>query len=70
MAFTGTGLPQAVAKLKAKGIDYDLRRLPNYGTWQLFFFDPNGAKVEIDFDKSEAAPEDFAGDTRVATRTY
>ena len=34
----------------------ELRKLPAYGTWQLFFFDPNGAKVEIDFDKSEPAP--------------
>ncbi|MGH8708662.1 MAG: VOC family protein, partial [Burkholderiales bacterium] len=35
MAFYGTGLAQSVAKLKAKGIDYELRRLPEYGTWQL-----------------------------------
>ena len=56
MAFSGAGLAQAVARLKAKGIAYELRRLPAYGTWQLFFFDPNGAKVEIDFDPAEAAP--------------
>ena len=45
-----------MAKLKAKGIDYELRRLPEYGTWQLFFHDPNNAKVEIDFDAKEPAP--------------
>jgi catechol 2,3-dioxygenase-like lactoylglutathione lyase family enzyme len=56
MAFTGEGLAAAVAKLKAAKVEYELRRLPEYGTWQLFFFDPNGAKVEIDFDRSEAAP--------------
>ncbi len=56
MAFTGRGLAAAVAKLKTKGLDYELRKLPAYGTWQLFFFDPNGAKVEIDFDPAEAAP--------------
>ena len=56
MAFSGNGLAAAVASLKARGVAYELRRLPAYGTWQLFFFDPNGAKVEIDFDKSEAAP--------------
>jgi catechol 2,3-dioxygenase-like lactoylglutathione lyase family enzyme len=56
MAFTGKGLAAAVAKLKSRGVDYELRRLPAYGTWQLFFFDPNGAKVEIDFDPAEAAP--------------
>jgi catechol 2,3-dioxygenase-like lactoylglutathione lyase family enzyme len=56
MAFHGTGLAQTVAKLKSKGIDYELRKLPAYGTWQLFFHDPNGAKVEIDFDPAEPAP--------------
>jgi catechol 2,3-dioxygenase-like lactoylglutathione lyase family enzyme len=56
MAFSGKGLAAAVAKLTAKQVKYELRQLPAYGTWQLFFFDPNGAKVEIDFDKSEPAP--------------
>lgn len=56
MAFYGTGLAATVAKLKAQGIDYELRRLPEYGTWQLFFHDPNNAKVEIDFDAKEPEP--------------
>jgi catechol 2,3-dioxygenase-like lactoylglutathione lyase family enzyme len=56
MAFYGIGLAETVAKLKAKGIDYELRRLPEYGTWQLFFHDPNNAKVEIDFDAKEPEP--------------
>lgn len=56
MAYSGAGLAAAVAKLKGKNVPYELRRLPEYGTWQLFFFDPNNAKIEIDFDKSEAAP--------------
>ena len=58
MAFSGRGLTKAVEKLKQKGVKYELRRLPEYGTWQLFFFDPNNARVEIDFDKSEAGPAD------------
>jgi catechol 2,3-dioxygenase-like lactoylglutathione lyase family enzyme len=56
MAFSGTGLAGAVAKLKQKGVKYELRRLPEYGTWQLFFFDPNDAKIEIDYDPAEPAP--------------
>jgi len=56
MAFYGSGLAETLAKLKAKGVAYELRKLPAYGTWQLFFHDPNGAKVEIDFDAAEAAP--------------
>ena len=56
MAFTGQDLAAAVAKLKRKSVEFELRRLPSYGTWQLFFSDPNGAKVEIDFDQAETAP--------------
>lgn len=60
MAFWGTDLPGYIGKLKAKGIEYDLRRLPEgghgAGVWQLFFHDPNGAKVEIDLPASEVAP--------------
>ena len=56
MAFSGKGLAAAAAKQKTKNLKYELRRLPEYGTWQLFFVDPNNAKVEIDFDKAEAAP--------------
>jgi catechol 2,3-dioxygenase-like lactoylglutathione lyase family enzyme len=56
MAFSGRDLAGTVAKLRARGIEHELRRLPAYGTWQLFFHDPNGARVEIDFDPAEAAP--------------
>ena len=56
MAFSGRDLAGTVGKLKARGLAYELRRLPGYGTWQLFFYDPNGAKVELDFDPAEQAP--------------
>jgi catechol 2,3-dioxygenase-like lactoylglutathione lyase family enzyme len=55
MAFTGRDLKALVNKLQTRGIEYDLRQLPEYGTWQLFFFDPNDAKIELDFDRSEHA---------------
>jgi catechol 2,3-dioxygenase-like lactoylglutathione lyase family enzyme len=55
MAFTGKDLPGMLKMLKARGIEYDLRQLPEYGTWQLFFYDLNDAKVELDFDRSEQA---------------
>ena len=58
MAFSASGLVQAVARLKARGIAYELRRPPGgFNIWQLFFRDPNGARVELDFDGDEAGPE-------------
>ncbi len=55
MAFTGKDLAALITKLKTRGIEYDLRRLPSYGAWQIFFYDPNHAKVELDFDAAEQA---------------
>ncbi|MBI3374836.1 MAG: VOC family protein [Betaproteobacteria bacterium] len=56
MAFSARNLAATVDKLKLHALAYELRRLPAYGTWQLFFHDPNGAKVELDFDPLEQAP--------------
>jgi catechol 2,3-dioxygenase-like lactoylglutathione lyase family enzyme len=56
MAFSANDLPGTVKTLKGKGIKYDLRRQKESGVWQLFCFDPNGARVELDFDAGEAAP--------------
>jgi len=57
MAFSAKDLPGTVSTLKREGIEYELRRLPGGGIWQLFFNDPHGAKVEFDFEKDEPAPE-------------
>ncbi len=54
MAFTAMGLKAVKARFDERGHKYDLRRQVGAGTWQLFTFDPNGAKVELDFDPSES----------------
>lgn len=54
MAFTASGLREVKARFDARGIGYDLRRQAGAQTWQLFSLDPNGAKVELDFDPSES----------------
>lgn len=53
MAFTASDLRAVKARFDAAGIPYDLRRQAGAGTWQLFSHDPNGAKVELDFDPAE-----------------
>jgi catechol 2,3-dioxygenase-like lactoylglutathione lyase family enzyme len=54
MAFSARGLKEVKGRFDAKGVKYDLRRQKDAGTWQLFCHDPNGAKVELDFDPGEA----------------
>lgn len=53
MAFTARGLKETKARFDAQGVKYDLRQQAGAGTWQLFSYDPNGAKVELDFDPGE-----------------
>ena len=56
VAFTAADLAAMLAALDARAIVYDCRRLPGSGVWQVFFHDPNGAKVELDFAADEPAP--------------
>ncbi|MDB5858075.1 MAG: glyoxalase [Ramlibacter sp.] len=53
MAFTAEGLREVKARFDASGWKYDLRQQTGSGIWQLFCLDPNGARVELDFDPSE-----------------
>jgi catechol 2,3-dioxygenase-like lactoylglutathione lyase family enzyme len=53
MAFSASDLKAVKARFEAAGITFDLRRQAGAGTWQLFSHDPNGAKVELDFDPAE-----------------
>ena len=53
MAFSARGLREVKARFDQRGLKYDLRQQKGSGTWQLFSLDPNGAKVELDFEASE-----------------
>ena len=53
MAFTAVGLAETLEKRDARKLPYQCRRLVGAGTWQVFFFDPNGARVELDFAAEE-----------------
>ena len=54
MAFSARDLAGTVARLEAHGVKYALRQQPGTCIWQVFCHDPMGAKVELDFDPSEA----------------
>lgn len=54
VAFHATDLPGMIARLRAHGVRYASRRVDAQGLFQLFLFDPNGVKVELNFDGQEA----------------
>ncbi len=53
MAFSAKGLKETKARFDASGLKYALGQQAGTRTWQLFSFDPNGARVELDFDPAE-----------------
>lgn len=62
MAFSATGLSETVRRLDARAVRYDLQHLPGSSLWQLFFFDPSGARVELDFRGEEVPPDGWQAD--------
>jgi catechol 2,3-dioxygenase-like lactoylglutathione lyase family enzyme len=53
MAFSAQGLADTLALLTSRSIQHTCRKQAGSGTWQVFFFDPNGARVELDFSADE-----------------
>jgi catechol 2,3-dioxygenase-like lactoylglutathione lyase family enzyme len=56
MAFSASGLAATLAALNARDIEYTCRRQVGSGAWQVFFHDPNRARVELDFAAEEKGP--------------
>lgn len=53
VAFSAIGLSTIKAALQERGVPFEVRPLPGWNVLQLFCRDPNGAKVELDFDGAE-----------------
>lgn len=65
IAFRATGLREMLAHLRSRGVAFTQRRANDQALFQLFLFDPNGIKVELNFAASEAEgiePELMASD--------
>ena len=53
IAFSGTGLSKFIQHLSDLKISYEYRQQIGSNIWQVFFNDPSGAKVDVNFDPSE-----------------
>lgn len=53
VAFRATELEATIAHLKRLGIAFKERQVDNQGLYQLFLFDPNGVKIELNFAAAE-----------------
>jgi catechol 2,3-dioxygenase-like lactoylglutathione lyase family enzyme len=54
VAFKASGLNEMIAHLKRLGIEFKERQVNDQGLYQLFLFDPNGVKIELNFAAAEA----------------
>jgi catechol 2,3-dioxygenase-like lactoylglutathione lyase family enzyme len=54
MAFRATGLPEMMAHLRRENVEFRERQVSDQGLYQLFLFDPNGIKIELNFANAEA----------------
>jgi catechol 2,3-dioxygenase-like lactoylglutathione lyase family enzyme len=54
IAFHATGLRETMTRLRAMGEDFKERQVDDAGLYQLFLFDPNGVKIELNFPATEA----------------
>ena len=65
IAFRATGLPKMLSHLKKEKIAFTQRRANGQALFQLFFYDPNGIKIELNYAAAEAegiAPELMASE--------
>jgi catechol 2,3-dioxygenase-like lactoylglutathione lyase family enzyme len=53
VAFRCTGLSEMIERLQALRVPFNKRQVDDQGLFQLFLFDPNGVKVELNFANSE-----------------
>lgn len=54
IAFRATGLSQMIQHLRSEGIPFSQRRANGQALFQLFFYDPNGIKIELNYAAEEA----------------
>ncbi len=54
MAFRCTGLRAMMEHLSGRKVEFRQRMVSDQGLFQLFLFDPNGIKVELNFSNAEA----------------
>ena len=65
LAFRATGLREMLLHLRKQGVSFSQRRANGQALFQLFFHDPNGIKIELNYAAAEAegiAPELMASD--------
>jgi catechol 2,3-dioxygenase-like lactoylglutathione lyase family enzyme len=70
IAFRATGLRQMLEHLRSQRVAFSQRRANGQALFQLFFHDPNGIKIELNFDAAETegiAPELMASEL-IATK--
>jgi catechol 2,3-dioxygenase-like lactoylglutathione lyase family enzyme len=54
IAFRATGLKRMMTHLRSQNVAFSERRASGQALYQLFLYDPNGIKIELNYDAREA----------------
>lgn len=54
MAFRCSDLDGMLARMKEHKVEFNERQVNDQALYQVFLFDPNGVKIELNFDSAEA----------------
>ena len=54
IALRANGLKTMLAHLRSRGVEFSQRRASTQALYQLFMLDPNGIKIELNFDAGQA----------------
>lgn len=60
MAWSATDMNKTLRELRDHGVKYTVSQQTGSRVWQVFFHDPNGAKIELDFDPEETLEPELA----------
>jgi catechol 2,3-dioxygenase-like lactoylglutathione lyase family enzyme len=58
LAFLATGVAEMRIRLRGEGVEWRARTVPSVGLHQIFFEDPSGMTIELNFPAAEVAGEE------------
>ena len=67
VAFRCDDLPGTLSHLRALNIEFQQRMVDSQGLYQIFLFDPNGLKIELNFANQEAMQCGISADVIAAS---
>lgn len=70
IAFRSSGLSEMLENFRRIGVEFKERQVNDQGLYQIFLFDPNGVKVELNFPVEEVRTTGITAPVQASGFTY